>query len=319
MQTTYIKTFKDLFHLTKGENIALMEEKKDGNLKERILTISRVLSGKSGDTTFLINDNKNVLKIFKDYNTQELKNNNIVIKVLKNNVPKVVSNGIFIINGVKHTYFVMDAVQSIKIRDHSIGSLKDLIVYYCNKADIKLELFLIDIFWAIFLIIEKLFKYGIKHCDLHDGNVMITEVKHKLIKTRKSKSKSKSKPDLLNYIKYDGKYYRVILLDMGMLSTAACSKHNRKQSFSIINTSYRCSAVSFKSLSQSDATHRFVARKILEYFKMNGDVELSDWFFYINLICSTGSIVNFGELLRQFQDPESNFKEIIHFILYRDL
>ena len=287
--------FKELFDVKDGDSILLVQDGINKNIK-----IKNNFTGQSGDVTFLINDGKNIMKIFKNINTTEIHNNKILSDVIKKHSPKIISSGVIEFITSKNSYFIMEAVKPISVKNIQINSLKDLLILYCEKKDIKIELFLLDIFWNIFLLIEKLFLKGVYHCDLHEQNIMITE-------TKKYK----------NAINFNGKFYKVVFLDAGMLDINICPKHDRKFSSSILKIGYKCSTISFYQLFNNDENYIHIKNKIKEYYKINVK-EYSDWFFFLNLLC-TSSLADFSKMTYQFENSDLNFKQLIHFLIFRNL
>lgn len=293
------RSFNNLFKVKDNDTISLPIDGSVTNIK-----VTKNFTGGSGDVTFLINDGKHILKIFKNMNTTEIENTKLLSTILKKNAPKLLSSGTIKFNDIKHAYFIMEAIKPIIVKNVKINSLKDLIILYCQKKEILLEIFLLEIFWQLFLLIEILFFKNIYHCDLHDQNILITEIKN-------------DKNDK-NSIIYNGKNYKIVIIDVGMLGENICPKHDRKFSSSLLKTSSKCSSLSFKYAFQTDKTYFHIKDMMKDYYKIDIK-EYSDWFFFLNLICAS-SVVNFPKLLETFeQNTDLDFKQIIHFLLFRSI
>ena len=84
-------------------------------------------------------------------NITEIENTKLLSTILKKNAPKLLSSGTIKFNDIKHAYFIMEAIKPIIVKNVKINSLKDLIILYCQKKEILLEIFLLEIFWQLFI------------------------------------------------------------------------------------------------------------------------------------------------------------------------
>ena len=66
-------------------------------------------------------------------NITEIENTKLLSTILKKNAPKLLSSGTIKFNDIKHSYFIMEAIKPIIVKNVKINSLKDLIILYCQK------------------------------------------------------------------------------------------------------------------------------------------------------------------------------------------
>ena len=246
--------------------------------------------------------NTYIIKIFKkkEDKKKEITNHEFIKKILGKHIPELEY-----INLEKSNFYISEYIQPSIIKHNILHTLRDWIVFYCEQDKPgDLELFLRKIFWQIFLVIEKLHKNNIFHCDIHDTNILVTE---------DAEIGNES-------VKYRNKYYKVVLIDFNDLKKNRMCKHvncknkhrNANFLYSIINS---CSTSYLKDINEKGCIKIVdsIVDKIYKSYPENRKEKI-DFYYFINIMCGS-SIIDFYTLLELCIEDKLSFRNIIKRLL----